>query len=543
MYGVFVGGLGSSSEPEVREVFEQFGAIESVKIIREGVGQPKGYGFVNFCDEESQKKALAHREEIRVNGSTWFVRKGHTSVAKDQLMCLQVTGFPETWNKQKIKNYVAQTTGLEVLNIGQQGLKTCFSFRRSEVQKAVQALNGSSVEGHQITVESATPKVHRQNNITFATVLYELALANGITPLLDQQQFYLLEKSLRTLYVGNIAQEVTELEIASCFRDKVQAGDKYGSLEDVSLVLNLETGEHRGFAFVVFDSHKTCEEVLAAEKFHSINGNIVKVQSSKPPKAVAELAKQAGLNDMEGHRTPLLEQMLSAARQQVEIMNAAKKNAAAQRNARPMPTFVTAAPAPTYVQDPNTGQVYLMPIPSYSAAAFPKQQLQSHLSAVPRMPNMIHSTIRAPPYFPLQQAGFANPQQMFMQPQLSNVATQPFNTALMSCMPSQVSPLVSMPTPMAPIMNQLPISPTSFTSPLLQQFSTQQPQQQQQQQQPQQQSQTPLTQQPLTQTSITQTSITQTPITQPQMTQPQSSIQKPPIMTPKLSNSTRYTPY
>jgi len=543
MYGVFVGGLGSSSEQEVREVFEQFGAIESVKIIREGVGQPKGYGFVNFCDEDSQKKALAHREEIRVNGSTWFVRKGHTSVAKDQLMCLQVTGFPETWNKQKIKNYVAQQTGLEVLNIGQQGLKTCFSFRRSEVQKAVQALNGSTVEGHQITVESATPKVHRQNNITFATVLYELALANGITPLLDQQQFYLLEKSLRTLYVGNIAQEVTELEIASCFRDKVQSSDKYGSLEDVSLVLNLETGEHRGFAFVVFDSHKTCEEVLAAEKFHSINGNIVKVQSSKPPKAVAELAKQAGLNDMEGHRTPLLEQMLSAARQQVEIMNAAKKNAAAQRNVRPMPTFVTAAPTPTYVQDPNTGQVYLMPIPSYSAAAFPKQQLQSHLSAVPRMPNMIHSAIRAPPYFPLQQAGFTN-QQMFMQPQLSNVATQSFNTALMSCMPQQVSPLVSMPTQITPIMNQLTpaLSPTSFTAPpLLQQFSTQQPQQQQQQNQ--QQSQTPITQQPLTQTSITQTSITQTPITQPQMTQPQSNIQKPPIMTPKLSSSARYAPY
>eukprot|EP00493_Phyllostaurus_siculus_P001881 UN01891 len=45
-------------------------------------------------------------------------------------MCLQVTGFPENWNKQKIKNYVTKQTGLEVLNIGQQGLKTCFSFRR-----------------------------------------------------------------------------------------------------------------------------------------------------------------------------------------------------------------------------------------------------------------------------------------------------------------------------------------------------------------------------------------------------------------------------
>lgn len=349
MYGVFVGGLGSSSEQEVREVFEQFGAIDSVKIIREGVGQPKGYGFVNFCSEEAQQKALANREELKINGSTWFVRKGHTSVAKDQLMCLQVTGFPENWNKQKIKNYVTKQTGLEVLNIGQQGLKTCFSFRRSEVQKAVQALNGAQVDGRQITVESATPKVHRQQNITFATVLYELALANGITPLLDQQQFYLLEKSLRTLYVGNIAQEVTELEIASCFRD---ACAQYGSLEDVSLVLNLETGEHRGFAFVVFDSHKTCEEVLAADKFHSINGNIVKVQSSKPPKAVAELAKQAGLNDMEGHRTPLLEQMLNAARQQVEIMNL-------QRKAKLMDEIQNSA-SQQYIHDPTTGQLYLL---------------------------------------------------------------------------------------------------------------------------------------------------------------------------------------
>lgn len=223
-----------------------------------------------------------------------------------------------------------------------------FCSVKSEVQKAVQALNGAQVDGRQITVESATPKVHRQQNITFATVLYELALANGITPLLDQQQFYLLEKSLRTLYVGNIAQEVTELEIASCFRDVTT----YGSLEDVSLVLNLETGEHRGFAFVVFDSHKTCEEVLAADKFHSINGNIVKVQSSKPPKAVAELAKQAGLNDMEGHRTPLLEQMLNAARQQVEIMNL-------QRKAKLMDEIQNSA-SQQYIHDPTTGQLYLL---------------------------------------------------------------------------------------------------------------------------------------------------------------------------------------
>jgi len=474
MYGVFVGGLGSSSEQEVREVFEQFGAIDSVKIIREGVGQPKGYGFVNFCSEEAQQKALANREELKINGSTWFVRKGHTSVAKDQLMCLQVTGFPENWNKQKIKNYVTKQTGLEVLNIGQQGLKTCFSFRRSEVQKAVQALNGAQVDGRQITVESATPKVHRQQNITFATVLYELALANGITPLLDQQQFYLLEKSLRTLYVGNIAQEVTELEIASCFRD---ACAQYGSLEDVSLVLNLETGEHRGFAFVVFDSHKTCEEVLAADKFHSINGNIVKVQSSKPPKAVAELAKQAGLNDMEGHRTPLLEQMLNAARQQVEIMEINKKNL--QRKAKLMDEIQNSA-SQQYIHDPTTGQLYLLAsaaVPSLNTAGvFPTVNMNMGMPAQQLAQSQFRNPIMMAGGLP-QQMSYRVPQtnafnqQLLMQRQM--VPQQPaFNpqTVLMPqimqhipqpmAMQQAINPLFSFANP-SPLVSPKAATPTS----------------------------------------------------------------------------------
>jgi len=474
-------------------------------------------------------------------------------------MCLVVTGFPENWNKVKIKNYVTKQTGLELLNIGMQGLKTCFSFRRSDVQKAVQALNGAQVDGRQITVESATPKVHRQQNITFATVLYELALANGITPLLDQQQFYLLEKSLRTLYVGNIAQEVTELEIASCFRD-------YGSLEDVSLVLNLETGEHRGFAFVVFDSHKTCEEVLATEKFHSINGNIVKVQSSKPPKAVAELAKQAGLNDMEGHRTPLLEQMLSAARQQVEIMeinkkNQAKKNAVTARNvvagvARPMQTAATSS----YIQDPKTGQLYIMPttVPQFVQAQ-PSTVGFNPLSTTAiglqgsRMSNVVDqlgyvspsciglstNTFRQPA---TAYSSFGTPQAfqnqlLFQQPLTPQHA---FSTAATQfLMPQQQ--VMSLAT--TPGLNNLQfftqnasMSPTNFSAPnpaLIQQMVK--PQQQTAQS----------TQASMTQQSLPQAPITQAPLAQPPLTSQNSmTTTKPPNMIqPSLTKTARFAPY
>lgn len=319
------------------------------------------------------------------------------------------------------------------------------------MQKAVQALNGAQVDGRQITVESATPKVHRQQNITFATVLYELALANGITPLLDQQQFYLLEKSLRTLYVGNIAQEVTELEIASCFRD---ACAQYGSLEDVSLVLNLETGEHRGFAFVVFDSHKTCEEVLAADKFHSINGNIVKVQSSKPPKAVAELAKQAGLNDMEGHRTPLLEQMLNAARQQVEIMNL-------QRKAKLMDEIQNSAQQ-QYIHDPTTGQLYLLAsaaVPTMNTAGvFPTVNMQMGMQGMPAQ-QLAQSQFRNP----IMMAGGLPQQMSYRVPQ-----TNAFNQQLlMQRQMVQQQPAFNPQTVLMPqIMQHIP---QHMTQPMMQQ--------------------------------------------------------------------------
>lgn len=95
---------------------------------------------------------------------------------------------------------------------------------------------------------------------------------------------------------------------------------QYGHVEDVSLVLNLETGEHRGFAFVVFQQHEVCDQVFNTAKLLSVNGHLVKIQKSKPSKAVAELAKQAGLYDSEGNVTPLLEQLLQAGKQVIMLV-------------------------------------------------------------------------------------------------------------------------------------------------------------------------------------------------------------------------------
>lgn len=234
------------------------------------------------------------------------------TMSKDQVVNVHVTGFPKDWSTTQKKEYIHEQTKAEILDVSQYGKKTMFCFKKVDLKIVITSLNGCMIDNeHKIQIQNVSSKSETKN-MELAECLHELAAYNWVAPLLDRQQFYLLEKSLRTLYVGNLPQIVTDTDIQEVF-------NKYGHVEDVSLVLNLETGEHRGFAFVVFQQHEVCDQVFNTAKLLSVNGHLVKIQKSKPSKAVAELAKQAGLYDSEGNVTPLLEQLLQAGKQVIML--------------------------------------------------------------------------------------------------------------------------------------------------------------------------------------------------------------------------------
>lgn len=234
------------------------------------------------------------------------------TMSKDQVVNVHVTGFPKEWSATQKKEYIHVQTKAEILDVSQYGKKTMFCFKKVDLKMVITSLNNCMVDPeHKIQIQNVTSKSETKN-MELAECLHELAAYNWVTPLLDRQQFYLLEKSLRTLYVGNLPQIVTDTDIQNVF-------NKYGTVEDVSLVLNLETGEHRGFAFVVFQQHEVCDQVYSTAKLLSVNGHLVKIQKSKPSKAVAELAKQAGLYDSEGNVTQLLESLLHAGKQVIML--------------------------------------------------------------------------------------------------------------------------------------------------------------------------------------------------------------------------------
>ncbi len=74
---IFVGSLPYSlEENELREFFEEYGEVSSVKIITDKFsGKSKGFGFVEMPDDEQAKKAIAELDGAEVSGRTIVVNK------------------------------------------------------------------------------------------------------------------------------------------------------------------------------------------------------------------------------------------------------------------------------------------------------------------------------------------------------------------------------------------------------------------------------------------------------------------------------------
>ena len=74
---IFVGSLPFSlEENELREFFEEYGEVSSVKIISDKfTGRSKGFGFVEMPDDALAQKAIDELNGAEVNGRTIVVNK------------------------------------------------------------------------------------------------------------------------------------------------------------------------------------------------------------------------------------------------------------------------------------------------------------------------------------------------------------------------------------------------------------------------------------------------------------------------------------
>ena len=74
---IYVGNLPhSTSEREVQEAFEAYGAVDSVNIIKDrDTGDSRGFGFVNMDDNEHANNAIAGLNGSDLGGRTLTVNE------------------------------------------------------------------------------------------------------------------------------------------------------------------------------------------------------------------------------------------------------------------------------------------------------------------------------------------------------------------------------------------------------------------------------------------------------------------------------------
>ena len=74
---IFIGNLNYNlTEDDVREIFEEYGELDSVKVITDKfTGRSKGFGFVEMPNEEEAKKAIEELNGAEVDGRNMVVNE------------------------------------------------------------------------------------------------------------------------------------------------------------------------------------------------------------------------------------------------------------------------------------------------------------------------------------------------------------------------------------------------------------------------------------------------------------------------------------
>jgi len=177
-------------EAKLRQLFEQWGAITSVVIMRDEKGESKGFGFINYEEHESAQKAVEALNDKDLEGTRLFVgraqKKGEREKelkdmfskiqterqTKYQGVNLYVKNLDDTVDDEKLRQEFSACgtiTSAKVMLDDKSGASKGFGFvcyaTPEEATRAVTELNNKMVNGKAIYVAFAQKKETRKMNL------------------------------------------------------------------------------------------------------------------------------------------------------------------------------------------------------------------------------------------------------------------------------------------------------------------------------------------------------------------------------------------
>jgi polyadenylate-binding protein len=244
----------------LHDTFSTFGNILSCKIATDPSGQSKGYGFVQFENDESAQIAIDKLNGMLINDKQVYVghflrkQERETVMSKTKFNNIYVKNLAESTTEEDLEKIFGEygpITSVVVMRDGN-GKSKCFGFvnfeNADDAANAVEALNGKKVDEKEWYVGKAQKKSER-----------ELELKSRF----EQTAKETVDKFQGVnLYVKNLDDSIDDDKLKDLFSE-------FGTITSCK-VMRDPSGVSRGSGFVAFSSPEEASRALA-----EMNGKMV----------------------------------------------------------------------------------------------------------------------------------------------------------------------------------------------------------------------------------------------------------------------------
>lgn len=258
---IFIKNLDKSIDNKaLHDTFSRFGNILSCKIATDSNGQSKGYGFVQFDNEQSAQSAIDKLNGMLINDKQVYVGQFHRKHERD------AANLQTKFNNIFVKNLSESTTDEDlnkhfgefgpitsaVVMRDTDGKSRCFGFvnfeNADDAARAVEALNGKTFDDKEWYVGKAQRKSEREQELRMK---FEQTAKESV----DKYQG-------ANLYVKNLDDSIDDDKLKELFIE-------FGTITSCK-VMRESSGISRGSGFVAFSSPEE-----AARALSEMNGKMV----------------------------------------------------------------------------------------------------------------------------------------------------------------------------------------------------------------------------------------------------------------------------
>ncbi|KAK4799169.1 hypothetical protein SAY86_024534 [Trapa natans] len=248
---IFIKNLDKSIDNKaLHDTFDTFGTILSCKVATDPSGQSKGYGFVQFDDEESAKKAIEKLNGMLLNDKQVFVgpflpkQERESSSKNTKFNNVYVKNLSESTTDDDLKRIFGEFGSITsaVVMRNADGKSKCFGFVNFDdsdaAARAVDSLNGRKFDEKEWYVGKAQKKSER-----------EIELKHKF----DQEA---VESSQgANLYIKNLDESIDDEKLAELF-------SPFGTITSCKVMLD-SNGISRGSGFVSFATPEEASKAIA----------------------------------------------------------------------------------------------------------------------------------------------------------------------------------------------------------------------------------------------------------------------------------------